>query len=62
MNHAMRDRAKEIIDDAMTSEYYMIDHYHENDPYFCPWSPNASANGRLINMLLDCYSERKGKI
>jgi hypothetical protein len=41
----------------MTSEYYMIERYHENDPYFCPWSPNASANGRLINMLLDYYGE-----
>lgn len=59
MRHGMKDRAKEIIDDAiryaMTSEYYMIERYHENDPYFCPWSPNASANGRLLNMLLDYY-------
>ncbi len=60
MRHGMRDRAREIIDDAiryaMTDEYYMIERYSERDPYFAPWCPNASANGRLIDMLLDYYS------
>ena len=60
MRHGMRDRAKEIIDDAisyaMTDEYYMLERYKETDPYFVPWSPNASANGRLLNMLLDYYA------
>ena len=59
MRNGDRVNAKEIIDGnikyAMTSEYYMIERYHENDPYFCPWSPNVSANGRTINMLLDYY-------
>ena len=59
MRHGMKERAKEIIDDtiryAMTREYYMLERYNERDPYFAPWSPNASANGRLLNMLLDYY-------
>ncbi len=61
MRHGMKDRAKEIIDYimryAMTKEYYMVERINERDPYFAPWSPNASANGRLINMLLDYYEE-----
>ena len=61
MRRGMRDKAKEIIDAnsryAMTEEYYMIERYHEDDPYFCPWSPNASANGRTINMLLEYYGQ-----
>ncbi len=38
---------------AMTEEYYMIERYADNDPYFVPWSPNASASGRTILMLLE---------
>ena len=37
----------------MTDECVMVERYHQRDPYFVPWSPNASANGRFINMLLD---------
>ena len=57
--HGMLERCEEIIRDniryAMTDEYYMIERFHEDQPYFIPWSPNASANGRLIYMLLDFY-------
>ena len=59
MRRDMKDRAKEIIDDCirfgMTKDYYMLERYNERDPYFGPWMPNASANGRLLNMLLDYY-------
>ena len=59
MRHGMEQRAKEIIDCAlryaMTKEYYTLERYNERDPYFAPWSPNASANGRILNMLLDYY-------
>ena len=52
-----KKRAVEIIDGAikysMTDELYMIERYHPRNPYFTPWSPNASANGRLIQMLID---------
>ena len=59
LRHGMYERCEEIIRDnirfAMTDEYYMIERFHENEPYFIPWSPNASANGRLITMLVDYY-------
>ncbi len=51
------NRCREIIADsirfAMSDEYYMLERYHESNPWYSPWSPNASCNGRMINMLLD---------
>ena len=40
---------------GMSAEFYMQERYADNDPAFCPWQPNASANGRLILMLFDYY-------
>ena len=37
----------------MTPEYYVCERYCDNDPYFVPWLPNGSGNGRIIDMLLD---------
>ncbi|MBE6883544.1 MAG: hypothetical protein E7487_02945 [Ruminococcaceae bacterium] len=55
-----RERAEEIINAqinySMTDEYYMLERYADNDPYYVPWSPNSSANGRTIIMLIDFYS------
>ncbi len=52
----MTDRCRQIIQSTLrystSAEYQMQERYHQRDPYFCPWSPNASANGRLISMLL----------
>lgn len=52
-----KEKADEIIDHeiryAMSREYNMQERYEDNSPYYAPWSPNASANGRLIMMLLD---------
>ena len=51
-----RERAEEIIQSqirySMTEEYYMIERYADNDPWYGPWSPNVSGNGRMILMLL----------
>ena len=59
MRHGIFDKCREILDDsiryAMTDEYYMQERYHELDVWFSPWSPNASAAGRVINMILDIY-------
>ena len=59
MRHGMRDCCEEIIRDqirfSMTDEYYMVERFHEDNPWFVPWSPNASANGRLLSMLLNYY-------
>ena len=38
---------------AITDEYYMVERYSEQDPYFAPWSPNVSENGRFIELLCD---------
>lgn len=38
---------------SMTPEYYVCERYCDNDPYFVPWLPNGSGNGRIIDMLLD---------
>ena len=38
---------------AMSAEFNMQERYEDNSPYFAPWSPNISANGRLIMMMMD---------
>ena len=38
---------------SMTDEQYMVERFQDNDPYFAPWSPNVSENGRFIEMLCD---------
>lgn len=56
-----RDRARQTLDAqiryGMTPEWYMQERFADNDPTFCPWQPNASANGRLLMMLFDYYGE-----
>jgi len=56
LRHGEIDRCREIIDDnikyAMSDEYYMLERYHMRDPWYSPWSPNASANGRMLIMLM----------
>ena len=58
-----RKQAEDIVNSqirySMTDEYYMIERYADNDPYFVPWSPNASANGRTLLMLLDLAAEEE---
>ena len=40
---------------GMTPEFYMMERYADNDPYFVPWQPNASSNGGTVQMLCDFY-------
>lgn len=58
-----KKKAKKTLDAqlkyAMSPEYYMVERYADNDPAFCPWQPNASANGRTIMMLLDFYGQKR---
>ena len=50
-----QERCAEILESmyqyGMTPEYQMVERYHPHDPWFAPWSPNASANGRLLILL-----------
>lgn len=61
MKHGKLDKCAEILADnekyAMTDEYYMLERYNSRNPYFAPWLPNASANGRTILMMLDYYEK-----
>lgn len=36
-----------------TEEAYLCERYLSTNPWYMPWSPNASASGRLISMLYD---------
>ncbi len=63
-----RDKALETmwaqIRYGMSNEYYMLERFADNDPCFCPWQPNASANGRLIQMFFEFFGKvklRKGQ-
>ena len=62
LRHGMKDRCREILTGvfnfAMTDEYYMFERYHQRNPWFAPWSPNASASGRFITMILDYYEKK----
>lgn len=42
---------------GMSEEYYIPERIADNDPTWAPWQPNASANGRLLHMLMDYYGE-----
>ena len=42
-----------LLDYSVTDEGYVGERIHEKNPWFFPWSPNASGSGRILNMLLD---------
>ena len=37
---------------ALTDELYVGERYHDANPWYYPWSPNASGAGRIVMMLL----------
>lgn len=43
----------------VTTEYYQGERYDDHDGYTVPWMPNASANGRVLQMLFDVYGTQK---
>lgn len=59
MQYGYREKAKEILDAqlayAMTAEYYFCERIDITDPYYVPWSPNASATGRTLIMISKYY-------
>ena len=54
---------KKLIDSLLqynvTTEYYQCERYDDHDAYISQWMPNASANGRVLDMLFDYYGKRK---
>ncbi len=56
------DKMKEILDAQlkyiMTPEYYMMERYDQTNPFYAPWLPNASNNGRTMLMMLSYYGSQ----
>ena len=42
-----------ILKYSVTEEYYVGERYRDDNPWYFPWSPNASGSGRIILMMLD---------
>ena len=38
---------------ALTDELYVGERYHDANPWYYPWSPNASGSGRITMMLME---------
>lgn len=38
---------------ALTDELYVGERYHDANPWYYPWSPNASGSGRIVTMLIE---------
>ena len=43
---------------AVSAEHLVNERYRDDDPWYSPWSPNASGSGRIVLMLLE-GSERQ---
>ena len=54
-----REKARQTLEAqlyyGMSEAYQLMERYADNDPYWVPWQPNASANGRLLQMLFRFY-------
>lgn len=58
-----RKKCKELLEALLkynvTTEFYQAERYDDHDAYLAPWMPNASANGRVLDMLFDYYGKKK---
>ena len=39
---------------SVSDEFIVGERYHDTNPWYFPWSPNASGSGRIVQMLFDC--------
>ena len=57
------DLAEQALDATLrfsvSREYIVGERYHDANPWYFPWSPNASGSGRIIRMLFDCPLQSK---
>ena len=56
--HIGRDDLADLVFDAtvkysVSDEYYVGERYRDDNPWYFPWSPNASGSGRIIRMMLN---------
>ena len=58
MRAGRHDLAKQAFDAtlkyAISPEYVVGERYHDVNPWYFPWSPNASGSGRVVQMLFSC--------
>lgn len=59
LEQGKREKAFETLNASlrygMSEEYYIPERIADNDPTWAPWQPNASANGRMLHMLMDYF-------
>ena len=60
-----KEKCKELIDALLkynvTKEFYQCERIDDHDAYLAPWMPNASANGRVLDMMFGYYGKRNLK-
>ena len=44
---------------SVSSECIVGERYHDANPWYFPWSPNASGSGRIVRMLFNCPTTRR---
>lgn len=57
----VRETEEAYLKYNVTTEYVTAERYCSGDPWYVPWSPNASGSARIIEWLLDRHGERKMK-
>ena len=59
------DLAKQALEATLrysvSDEFIVGERYHDAQPWYFPWSPNASGSGRIVQMLFDSPLEPKRK-
>lgn len=49
-----RQALEAMLKYAVTDEFVVGERYHDADPWYYPWSPNASGSARIVQALFDC--------
>ncbi len=62
MSSGEKDKAKKTLNACltygMTEEYTVSERYCSIDPWYCPWQPNGSGSGYLLEILLEFFGVR----
>ena len=48
-----------LMEYGMTEEYAVAERYCSINKWYSPWQPNGSGSARFIEMLLECFGERR---
>ena len=62
-NSGESEKCRELLEALLrynvTTEFYQCERYDDHNAYIAPWMPNASANGRLLDMLFSYHGAKK---